>query len=174
VLALRVAVAKYQQVHFHCRVAIVEYCDHPVGIGGRLAMHHVVVRVDRQAPDFIEPVRRIAFLQDEFELVGLCREPHGLVVGAIHVSRLARRFPFAVDAAETPRPGDGAGAGIDDFEQVFAPQCFVDRAVHVAGPWQRLEHDLVQTEYLHLVISGMIEVDTHGGGRFCQRGGGRE
>ena len=173
-LILRVAVAEYEQVDFRCRIAVIEDGDRLPGVGRGFAMHHVILGVDRQPPDFVKIVCRVALLQDQFELVGLRRKADRLVVGAIDLFRFACRFPLAVDAAEASRPGHVAAVGIDDLEQVFAPQGFVDRVMHVAGPGQRLQHHLVETEYLGLVISRMKEVHSQGRGRLRQRVGAAE
>ena len=148
--------------------------DHLACVGCGFAMHHVIFGVDRQAPDLVETVGRVALFQYQLELGGLCRKAHRLVVSAIDLFRFAGRFPLAIDAAEAPRPGHVAAVGIDDLEQVFAPQGLVDRVMHVAGPRSRLQHHLVETEHLGLVISRVIEVHPQGRRRLRKRVGAAE
>jgi hypothetical protein len=74
---------------------------------------------------------------------------------AMHLPGFTGGFPLAVNAAETPRPGDFTGPGIDHFEQVFSAHRVVDRLLEIPGKRQRLQHDLVEAEYLRIGTSGV-------------------
>ena len=71
-----------------------------------LMVIHVITRVDRMTPYFLEHIAVPARLQDDLEGTALCRKTYRLVERAIDLSCFAGRFPFAVDAAEASRPGD--------------------------------------------------------------------
>lgn len=81
--------------------------------------------------------------------------------GAVHAPGLGGRFPFAVDAAEAPRPGDIAGFRVHNLERIFSAQCLVYRLLQVTRESQRFQHHPIQAEDFNFAVPGVVEIDSH-------------
>ena len=135
--------------------------DDVLDVCGRLLMNEIIIRIDSGLPDLVKFVFVIAFADDDIERLLLRRETQGLVKSPVHLSGLCGRFPFAINAAEAARPGHRSRVGIYDCKGVFAAKRRVDRPMHIAGPAEGLQDDLIEAEYFKVSISGVIEIDAH-------------
>jgi hypothetical protein len=157
----RVAVAEQQQVDFSRRVAAFVDGHDMLCVHRRFTVHENVGGIEFDAPYFLERIAGAAFLHNQLENGFLSRKAHRFVIRAVDLPCFARGFPLSIDTAEAPGPGDLAGLGIDDFEQVLAAVGLVVRLCHVAGPGERFYYDLVQRKHLGLVVTAVNVVDAH-------------
>ena len=114
-----------------------------------------MIRIIFLAPHLLEAVLLPSFFHNNPERLLLFWQTLGFMECAVLLFGMNRGFPVTVDAAETPRPGDFAGTGINHFEQIFATHRIVNRLLKVSRKRQRLQHDLIEAEYLRFAVSSM-------------------
>src|SRR5438094_661326 len=78
--------------------------------------------------------------------------------------RLVGAAPFTEDGREAARIQQRAGPGIDHFDLVDATVAVVQRACHVARPWQRLDHHPFHRIVIFLGVAAVEVVDADGRG----------